>query len=141
VNSQVVANPIATSVAICSKPERGWPSLEKGQLPNVNPVKMNARMVQNSTALTAGKDAPMGLHFGSASSHQERTESRTTATVTTTGVRVPNRGTVAAGSALSVNRASLSVNMVLSTPFTRSSDPLSERAWRLALVACFFTDD
>ena len=65
VNSQVIANPIATSAAICRRPERGWPSLENGQLSNVNPVKMNARMVQNSTALTAGRDvSDRNPHFG-----------------------------------------------------------------------------
>jgi hypothetical protein len=67
-------------------PAKGWLILENGQLAKVKPVKMKPRMVQNNNASTAGRDAPIGLHFGSAKSHHDTIENMISPAVTTHGV-------------------------------------------------------
>src|SRR5581483_4865600 len=86
-----------TSKASWARPATGWESRLNGQFPKVKPVKMKARIAQKSSAPTAAWEAPKGLHFGSPSNHHVTTDTIQMATVTTTGVAAPHRGTAVSG--------------------------------------------
>src|SRR5437763_15665253 len=98
VKSQTAKKANATSNATWATPASGCESLLNGQLPNVKPVKMNARMVQKSREPTAACEAPTGLQSGSASSHHESSDTIQLPAVITAAVAAPNRGTASATS-------------------------------------------
>src|SRR5581483_1332308 len=98
-NSHTAPKAVPTLKAIMASPDHGWRSLAKGQLPKVKPVKMNDRIVQNSTAPMAADEASNTCQRGEASSHHSNEATIHTPAVTTTGVAAPKRGTmVTAGS-------------------------------------------
>ncbi len=99
VNSSVPSTPITRFVISCAIPASGCASFVNGQLPNVKPVKMKPRIVQNSRLCTTAGDGSEMLHLASARIHQVTMDTITKATVATIGVARPNIGTrVVAGS-------------------------------------------